>query len=97
MRKLALALAWLLAPVFAGCGGLSWTEWCNPGTAEQQRLRAEQYDPYPQVTSQSETEMAGVRPSCYDKPRPDSQRDQWPWNQGAVPRQPLPPPQSYPY
>ncbi|NLE37694.1 MAG: hypothetical protein GX621_06675 [Pirellulaceae bacterium] len=82
MRRLALALAWLLLPNLAGCGGLGWTEWCNPGTAEQQRRRAEQYDPYPQVTSQSE--MAGVRPSCYDKPRPDSQIDQWPWNQGAV-------------
>ncbi len=82
MKPCALVLLSAVMLASSGCAGLSQTNWCCPGTAQEQRLRAEQFDPYPQVTSGSE--MAGVRPPGFDKPKLDSNRDDWPWNPGTV-------------
>lgn len=79
MRKLVFALALVAV---AGCGGLGHTSWSCPGPAKLQQLRAERFDPYPQVLSGAET--VGTRPRGYDKPVAVPSSDPWPWSGSAT-------------
>lgn len=86
MQKLFFAMMLTVVAGSVGCGGMGRTNWGCPGTAQVQRLRAEQFDPYPQIVSPSET--PGTRPRDYDKPAlaPIPPCNEWPWARSVVPR-----------
>ncbi|MGY8768788.1 MAG: membrane or secreted protein [Pirellulales bacterium] len=58
----------------SGCRNLARPQWFNPGTMEQQQLRAMRYDPYPDVDAGPE--MVGVRPRGFDRPAPEATKSQ---------------------
>jgi hypothetical protein len=70
MKRLTLILLSILVLNVTGCASLSHTSWCCPGTAEDQKHRAEVYDPFPQAGYGSE--MMGVRPPGFERPRVES-------------------------
>jgi hypothetical protein len=69
-RSIILALAAVLAA--AGCAGRH-VNWHNPGTIDQQRLRATIHDPYsaPDIAP----EVDGGRPRDYIEPLPQPVRN----------------------
>lgn len=68
------AFAGLCLIVGAGCPNLARPNWWDPGTVQQQRLRAVASDPYPE--RDTGPEMMGVRPREYDRPLPPAVRNQ---------------------
>ena len=67
----------LLAPLMSvgtGCANLARPQWFNPGTVQQQRLRALHSDPYPDTNLGPE--MVGVRPRDFDKSLPEAVNNQ---------------------
>lgn len=86
-KRLPLLLA--TAVLFGTCGcSLIPPSWFRPGTAREQQLRAQQFDPYTDV--ESAPEVVGGRPLQYEKPppeavraRPNELRARWfPWQWG---------------
>jgi hypothetical protein len=75
---------WTLAAVVAlasmivlGCNSLEPPNFAHPGPAFEQRARAEQYDPFPEVDTAPAVE---ARPREYTQPMPEPSRAQWhPW------------------
>jgi hypothetical protein len=64
-----------------GCAGYH-PPWCQPGTIQQQRLRATIHDPYPEPDIGPEID--GGRPREYQEPLPEPVRnrlfvDSWWW------------------
>ena len=59
---LLLAVLWGTA----GCQSVAPPSWFHPGTAAQQQVMAQQYDPYPET--QAGPMLVGARPMEYDKP-----------------------------
>ncbi|GAA4423477.1 hypothetical protein [Bremerella cremea] len=70
-RLLLVTMA--LSPL-VGCASLARPNWTNPGTVEQQRLRALHSDPYPDTDAGPE--MVGVRPRDYNKSLPEAVKNQ---------------------
>jgi hypothetical protein len=60
--------------VATGCPNLARPNWGNPGTVQQQQMRAVATDPYPE--RDTGPEMMGVRPREYDRPLPPAVRNQ---------------------
>jgi hypothetical protein len=83
MKYLVLLLlaAALVAPV--GCANIARPDWGNPGTADMQQLRAQQYDPYaePDVGPNVST----GRPREFQKPLAEPLRAKW-FRRGGDPR-----------
>jgi hypothetical protein len=70
-----LAAALLLLVACWGCSSIAMPDWAHPGSAEVQRRRALQYDPY--LESEPGPAIPGVRPREYDKPPPEPSRARW--------------------
>ena len=86
-KRWSLLIAAAVLCTTAGCR-LVPPSWFHPGTARQQQLRAQQFDPYTDV--ESAPEVVGGRPLEYEKPppeavraRPNELRARWlPWEWG---------------
>ena len=61
---------------FVGCANIYPPNWCSPGTARQQQLIAEQYDPYPE--NDIAPAVVGGRPLGYMNPPAETLRARWP-------------------
>jgi hypothetical protein len=68
MPRTIAAVAVLLSAMLVGCAGGPPLSWSNPGTVQQQRLRATIFDPWPD--SQLGPEVLGGRPRDYSEPLP---------------------------
>lgn len=69
--------AWLCAlllPTCLGCANLVRPNWFNPGTIEQQRLRALHSDPYPDTDAGPE--VVGGRPREFSQSLPEAVKNQ---------------------
>ena len=75
------------AMLVAGCANVAPINWCRPGTARQQQVEAEQYDPYPE--NDVGTPVVGGRPRGYTNPPAETLRARWPL--GQQPGQVCPP------
>jgi hypothetical protein len=74
MRKQFLLIAVLLASA-SGCSStITWPDWCHPGYADEQRNRAQRFDPYPEVDFNQG--MYGTRPRDFQVPAPEPQQVQ---------------------
>ncbi|HID78366.1 MAG TPA: hypothetical protein EYP56_20540 [Planctomycetaceae bacterium] len=62
----------LAASLCAGCANLAGPNWSDPGTAPEQRLRAQIFDPYPE--NEAGPEIIGSRPRDYDRGVPEVER-----------------------
>ncbi len=75
-RRFTLALWMLVASACAvttsGCAGSRWN-FFQPGTVQQQQLRATVHDPYPDVDAGPE--VVGGRPRDYQQPQPEPVRN----------------------
>jgi hypothetical protein len=59
----------------SGCSStIAWPTWCRPGWIDQQRNRAERFDPYPTVDFNQG--MYGTRPLDFQVPRSEAQQIQ---------------------
>ena len=92
MLKSVLMFVLATTVTCGGCVGMAGPNWYCPGTAKVQQLRAEQFDPYPEVVSRSE--MVGARPRQYDRPAFKRDEPRSPWYQN--PWVPMSQPTSYP-
>ena len=83
MKYLVLMLLATALVGQVGCAKVALPDWGNPGTADMQRRRAEQYDPYaePDVGPN----IAGGRPRGFQTPLAEPLRGQW-FHQGGDPR-----------
>ncbi|MBN1394121.1 MAG: hypothetical protein JW959_03780 [Pirellulales bacterium] len=72
---LAFAAAALCLISSAGCPTLARPDWLQPGSAEVQRARALQYDPYPE--REPGPALVGVRPRGYEFAPPETSRARW--------------------
>ncbi len=80
-RTLAAMLVFAATMVSTvGCKGVDPPNWGHPGPAEYQQARANEFDPYPQVTG---PDMTGVRPEGYDRPPAEVLRVQPEANSGS--------------
>ncbi len=70
---LFLAIIGSLA-ISSGCRNLTGPQWFNPGTMQQQQLRAMSYDPYPD--NNLGPAMVGVRPREFQKPAAEAPKIQ---------------------
>jgi len=68
------AILGLLLLTSSGCANLARPNWSNPGTVQQQRLRALHSDPYPDTDAGPE--MVGVRPREYNSSLPEAVKNQ---------------------
>jgi len=78
----------------SGCAGLDRPNWFHPGPAQEQQLRAQRFDPYPE--NEPGPAITGARPREYEKPVPEVDRARWtqssqalragwlPWNWGRT-------------
>ena len=62
--------------IVAGCANITPPNWYCPGTARQQQLKAERYDPYPE--NDTGTPVVGGRPRGYMNPPAETLRARWP-------------------
>ncbi|MEW4562554.1 hypothetical protein AB1K70_08510 [Bremerella sp. JC770] len=69
-----LAIIGLFLLPTAGCASLARPNWFNPGTVQQQRIRALHSDPYPDTDAGPE--MTGVRPREYSSSLPEAVKNQ---------------------
>ncbi|MBI2826933.1 MAG: hypothetical protein HYX69_19835 [Planctomycetia bacterium] len=70
MRRLAwLSFAMIMA-LSSGCADLSGPRWFDPGTAREQRNRAQKFDPYPDPQVGRNDDSA--RPRDYLNPPPEA-------------------------
>lgn len=58
-----------------GCRNLARPDWTQPGSAQMQRARALQYDPYPE--KETGPALTGVRPREYETAPPEPSRARW--------------------
>jgi len=80
MRRLS-SVAWgaILLVSGIGCQNLARPNLASPGTAEAQRARAVQFDPYPE--NEPGPRVVGGRPMEYEEPAAEVFRARWlPWN-----------------
>lgn len=73
--------SWLLAAMIvgfglAGCSDISTPDWSHPGTAVQQRVWAERFNPYPETRIGPEIE--GARPREFQQQVTEPARTRWP-------------------
>lgn len=64
----------LMLPLCLGCANLARPSWFNPGTVEQQRLRALHSDPYPDTDAGPE--VVGARPREFNQSLPEAVKNQ---------------------
>ena len=64
----------LLAGV-AGCQGVAGPSLGSPGTAEEQRMRAQRFDPYPE--NEAGPPIEGARPREFQTPPAEVERSRW--------------------
>ncbi len=69
-----LAIIGLFLLPMAGCANLARPNWFNPGTVQQQRIRALHSDPYPDTDAGPE--MTGVRPREFSSSLPEAVKNQ---------------------
>ncbi len=58
----------------SGCASLAGPNWFNPGTVQQQRIRALHSDPYPDTDAGPE--VVGVRPREFSSSLPEAVKNQ---------------------
>ncbi len=83
-RSLTGVVLFLLAvlSVAAGCQGLAGPNWSSPGTAAEQRLRAQRFDPFPE--NEASPPIDGARPHGFQTPPAEVKRSRWtPGNWGC--------------
>jgi hypothetical protein len=71
-RIAAVAVALSLVAL-SGCADISRPDWLTPGTARQQRTRAQRFDPYPDPNVVHDDGSA--RPRDYLQPPPEADRN----------------------
>jgi hypothetical protein len=80
-NTLRIILPAILLAGVAGCQGMASPNWGSPGTAAEQRKRAERFDPYPE--DESGPPIAGARPRGFQTPPAEVERSRWsPANSG---------------
>ena len=82
-RSRSLMLGMSLLVTVAGCRSLAPPSFLQPGTAEYQQQRAQQFDPYPE--NDPGPAIVGARPLEYENARAEVQRARWylPWTWGS--------------
>ena len=75
-RKAILFTTAAFATLVCGCASTQRPNWCNPGSARQQQIAAEQYDPYPE--NDVGAPVVGGRPREYQIPPAETLRARWP-------------------
>ncbi|HVU89566.1 MAG TPA: hypothetical protein VHD36_19715 [Pirellulales bacterium] len=70
MRRIAAALIALALATAVGCSDVAGPDWFAPGTARQQRTRAQRFDPYPDPYTAHDDGSA--RPRDYLLPPPQT-------------------------
>ncbi len=73
MRRVAAMLFALELAVAVGCSDVAGPDWFTPGTARQQRTRAQRFDPYPDPYVVRDDGSA--RPRDYLLPPPEADRN----------------------
>ena len=58
-----------------GCQGLAGPNWSSPGTAAEQRLRAQRFDPFPE--NEAGPPIDGARPRGFQTPPAEVKRSRW--------------------
>lgn len=74
--------ACLLMVGSGGCRNMETPRWFRPGTAPEQQIRAEQFDPYPDPVAGPE--LTGARPPGAESPMRETERVRrkpWSWTQ----------------
>ncbi len=71
---------WILAALLmgvglSGCSSISAPNWCHPGTAAQQRARAERFNPYPET--EIGPNITGARPREFEQQIAEPARARW--------------------
>jgi len=80
-RLLMVALA--MAVGLAGCAGTGTPKLASPGSARDQRARAQRFDPYPEI--ESGPPVVGTRPREFDRPLAEPVRTQFEqWSYGRT-------------
>jgi hypothetical protein len=65
MRRILIIILFL--GTCAGCSStITWPNWCHPGWIDEQRNRAQRFDPYPEVDFNQG--MYGTRPRDFQVP-----------------------------
>jgi hypothetical protein len=75
MRWLSVGLLLIVGAAGCGAGGsnrLARPNWFAPGTAAEQRQRAQRFDPYPETDTGPD--LVGVRPREYQRSIPETER-----------------------
>jgi hypothetical protein len=73
LQRILAAFFLLLLSSAAGCSDVAGPDWFMPGTARQQRTRAQRFDPYPDPNVLHDDGSA--RPRDYLVPPPEADRD----------------------
>lgn len=74
MRRSPFVIVLLLA-CSSGCSSsVTWPDWCHPGWIDEQRNRAQRFDPYPEVNF--DQSMYGTRPRDFQQPASEPQQIQ---------------------
>lgn len=74
MRKIMKVCMLAFLSAASGCAGIDGPDWCHPGWIDQQRNRAQRFDPYP--LPDLGPEVVGGRPREFQVPAPETQRVQ---------------------
>ncbi|MBN2024572.1 MAG: membrane or secreted protein [Pirellulales bacterium] len=65
LRRILLLSSGFVAVLLCGCPTTGLPNLCHPGTAAQQRLWAEQFDPYP--ATDVGPDVSGLRPRGFER------------------------------
>jgi hypothetical protein len=72
LRRIAAVLIAFEIFAVAGCADVAGPDWLDPGTARQQRTRAQRFDPFPDPYTAHDDGSA--RPRDYLSPPPEADR-----------------------